>query len=148
MEIQIRFKRLSPLAQVPQYATPGAAAADLRAALETPVTLLPGERALIPTGLAIEPERENVVAVVCARSGLASKKGIALANGIGVVDSDYRGEIRVALVNLSDQPFTVENGERIAQLMILPVFAARFTEAETLRDTVRGEGGFGSTGTH
>lgn len=148
MEIHVRFRKLSPLAQEPVYATPGSAAADLRAALEAPVTLAPGARVLIPTGLAIEPERTDVAAILCARSGLASKKGIALANGIGVVDSDYRGEIKVALVNLSDQPFTVENGERIAQMMFVPVFTAAFSEAEALRDTERGAGGFGSTGTH
>ena len=133
---------------MPAYATDGSAAVDLRAAIEEnePVTIAPGGRAMIPTGLAISLENANVVAVLAARSGLAIKSGINLANGIGVIDSDYRGEISVGLYNASDVPFTVHRGDRIAQLMFLPVYAANLIEAEALDETARGEGGFGSTG--
>ena len=133
---------------MPTYATDGSAAVDLRAAIEEndPVTIAPGARAKIPTGLAIALENANVVAVLAARSGLAIKSGINLANGIGVIDSDYRGEISVGLYNASDVPFTVHRGDRIAQLMFLPVYAANLIEAEALDETARGEGGFGSTG--
>ena len=133
---------------MPTYATDGSAAVDLRAAIEEndPVTIAPGARAKIPTGIAIALEDANVVAVLAARSGLAIKSGINLANGIGVIDSDYRGEISVGLYNASDVPFTVHRGDRIAQLMFLPVYAANLIEAEALDETARGEGGFGSTG--
>ena len=133
---------------MPAYATDGSAAVDLRAAIEEnePVTIAPGARAMIPTGLAIALENANVVAVLAARSGLAIKSGINLANGIGVIDSDYRGEICVGLYNASDVPFTVHRGDRVAQLMFLPVYTARLIEAKTLDETARGAGGFGSTG--
>ncbi len=133
---------------MPAYATKGSAAVDVRAAIEedAPVTIAPGERAMIPTGMAIALESANVVAVLAARSGLAVKSGINLANGIGVIDSDYRGEISVGLYNSSDVPFTVHRGDRIAQLMFLPVFTANLIKAETLDETERGAGGFGSTG--
>lgn len=133
---------------MPAYATDGSAAVDLRAAIDegTTVVIEPGERALIPTGIAISPETKDVVAIVAARSGLAIKKGICLANSIGVIDSDYRGEICVGLLNTSKVPFTVERGDRIAQMMFMPVLAANFIKAETLDETERGAGGFGSTG--
>lgn len=132
----------------PEYATAGAAAVDLRAALgegET-VTLAPGERALIPTGLAISPETEGVVAIVAGRSGLGVKKGVTLSNSIGVIDSDYRGEICVGLINHGEEPFTVARGDRIAQMFFLPVLHADFLVTETLDETERGAGGFGHTG--
>ena len=133
---------------MPAYATDGSAAVDLRAAIDegTTVVIEPGERALIPTGIAISPETKDVVAIVAARSGLAIKKGICLANSIGVIDSDYRGEICVGLLNTSKVPFTVERGDRIAQMMFMPVLCADFIVSEMLDETERGAGGFGSTG--
>ena len=133
---------------MPAYATEGAAAVDMRAAIDegTTVTIQPGERAMIPTGMAISLENANVVAILAARSGLAIKSGINLANGIGVIDSDYRGEICVGLYNSSDVPFTVNRGDRIAQLMFMPVYTANLIEAASLDETARGAGGFGSTG--
>ena len=133
---------------MPAYATDGAAAVDMRAAIDegTTVTIQPGQRAMIPTGMAISLENANVVAILAARSGLAVKSGINLANGIGVIDSDYRGEICVGLYNSSNVPFTVNRGDRIAQLMFMPVMQAAFIEADELDETERGTGGFGSTG--
>ena len=133
---------------MPAYATEGAAAVDMRAAIDegTTVTILPGQRAMIPTGMAISLESANVVAILAARSGLAVKSGINLANGIGVIDSDYRGEICVGLYNSSDVPFTVHRGDRIAQLLFMPVYTAKLIEAASLDETARGAGGFGSTG--
>lgn len=145
--MQVKLK-LSRGMTAPEYATPGAAAVDLRAALdeETTVTLAPGEKALIPTGLAIAPETEGVVAVVAGRSGLGVKKGVTLSNSIGVIDSDYRGEICVGLINHGSEPFTVARGDRIAQMFFLPVIHADFLISESLSETERGAGGFGSTG--
>ncbi len=131
---------------MPAYATDGSAAVDLRAAVAESVTIPAGGRALIPTGIAIAPERRDVVAVVAARSGLAVKKGICLSNGIGVIDADYRGEISVGLSNTSAEDFTVDPGDRIAQLLFLPVLTAAFTAVDALDETTRGAGGFGSTG--
>ncbi|MBE6529263.1 MAG: dUTP diphosphatase [Ruminococcaceae bacterium] len=132
----------------PEYATPGAAAVDLRAALDEgeTITLAPGERALIPTGLAISPESEDVVAIIAGRSGLGVKKGVSLSNGIGVIDSDYRGEICVGLINHGEEPFSVARGDRIAQMFFLPVEHAEFLAVDTLDETERGAGGFGHTG--
>jgi len=137
-----RFADLAP----PLYASEGAAGADLRAALDAPLTIPPGGRVLVPTGLVLEipPGFEGQVR---ARSGLALKKGLALANGVGTIDADYRGEVGVAVVNLGTEPVTVARGERIAQLVIAPVARATFSEAEALRGSARGAGGFGSTGT-
>ena len=133
---------------MPAYATSGSAAVDMRAAIDedAPVTIAPGARAMIPTGMAISLENANVVAILAARSGLAIKSGINLANGIGVIDSDYRGEICVGLYNSSDVPFTVHRGDRIAQLMFMPVYTANLIEVAALDETERGTGGFGSTG--
>ena len=146
-KIDVKVKKLNEYAKTPLYATEGSAAADLYAALDAPVVIAPGERKLIPTGISIDPGRDDVVSILCARSGLASKKGIALANGIGVIDSDYRGEVKVAVINHSNEAFTVENGERIAQIMFMPVIRADFSEVDELNETARGTGGFGSTGT-
>ena len=147
MDIKVHLL-LSRGMEMPAYATEGAAAVDLRAAVEEnePVTIAPGERALIPTGIAIAPETRDVVAIVAARSGLAIKKGICLSNGIGVIDADYRGEICVGLFNTSNEPFVVNRGDRIAQMMFMPVYAAKLCEAVALDETARGAGGFGSTG--
>ena len=146
-EINVKIALVRDRAKIPAYATDGSAALDLRYAADEPMTILPGERRLVPTGIAISPETKNVAALVCARSGLASKKGLTLANGIGVVDSDYRGEIMAAMINLGNEPYTIEPDERVAQLMFVPVLQAKLIEAETLDETARGTGGFGSTGT-
>ncbi len=145
MDQNIKIK-LSRGVTVPEYATKGAAAVDLRANNDDPITIAPGERALIPTGLAMSIP-EGCVGIIAARSGLACKKGIALSNGIGVIDSDYRGEIGVSLHNTSAIPFTVESGERIAQMMFINVERAIFSVVDDLDETDRGTGGFGSTGT-
>lgn len=140
----VKYKKLKEGAKAPEYQSEYAAGADLYACCEDTV-ISPGERKLIPTGIAIECDRGDIAAVICARSGLASKHGITLANGVGIVDSDYRGEIMVSLVNLSNTEYTVSSGERIAQLMFLPVIRGEFVQGE-LSDTKRGDGGFGSTG--
>ena len=147
MEINVKLL-LTRGMEMPAYATDGSAAVDLRAALDegTVTVIAPGERAMIPTGVAISPESKNVVAVLAARSGLAVKKGICLANGIGVIDSDYRGEICVGLLNTSSEPFTVCRGDRIAQMMFMPVYIANLISVDSLDETERGAGGFGSTG--
>ena len=144
MSLEIKIK-LTNGATLPEYATDGSAAVDLRANVEGSVIIPPSQRALIPTGLSVSIP-EGYVGIIAARSGLACKKGIALSNGIGVIDSDYRGEIGVSLHNTSAEPFTVERGERIAQMMFMPVAKASFTVCDSLDETVRGEGGFGSTG--
>ncbi len=146
MQMQVKYKLLDPRAKAPAYATPGAAAADLCAVLDAPLTLEPGQRAMVPTGLAIELPGPDCVALVYARSGLAIKQGVTLSNCVGVIDSDYRGEIKVGLVNLGAAPVTLAPGERVAQLCIAPVWQAAFAPAEELSDTDRGTGGFGSTG--
>lgn len=145
--VNVKIK-LSRGMTLPKYATDGSAAIDLCAALEEgeKIVLAPGERKVIPTGISIAPETRDVVAVVAARSGLGTKKGICLSNGIGVIDSDYRGEIGVGLFNTGKEDFTIERGDRIAQMMFLPVFAANLIEADELDETERGAGGFGSTG--
>lgn len=132
--------------KLPIYATSGAAGADLMACLDQTMTIKPGERAAVPTGIAMELPNPNLVALVFARSGLASKKGLALSNGVGVVDSDYRGEIKVLMINHGQEDVVIQNGDRIAQMLLLEVSKAIFTEVDELGDTARGEGGFGSTG--
>ena len=146
MQMQVKYKLLDPRAKAPAYATPGAAAADLCAVLDAPLTLEPGQRAMVPTGLAIELPGPDCVALVYARSGLAIKQGVTLSNCVGVIDSDYRGEIKVGLVNLGAAPVTLAPGERVAQLCIAPVWQAAFAPTAELSDTDRGTGGFGSTG--
>lgn len=145
MRPTLNIKKLRPGAVVPTYGSPFSAGADLYACTEEAVTVLPGDTVLIMTGLAFEIP-EGHAGLVCARSGLATKKGLAPANKVGVIDSDYRGELMVALFNHGSQAQTVLPGERIAQLVIVPVVMYDFTETETLGDTTRGEGGFGSTG--
>lgn len=130
---------------VPEYKTAGAAGADLYAFLDSPVTILPGKSAMIPTGLFFEiPEGYEIQ--VRPRSGLAAKNGVTVLNTPGTIDSDYRGEIKVILINLGDKEFVVNNGERIAQMVIAPVIQAAFEITENLSQTERGAGGFGSTG--
>lgn len=148
MELTVKVKKMRPGAQLPLRATQGAAAADLYAVCGEDGVLLSahGGRAMLPTGIAIELPSADYVALVFARSGLGIKKGITLSNSVGVIDSDYRGEIAVGLVNLSNEDYRVQNGERIAQLAVVPVARAQFVETEQLGDTDRGAGGFGSTG--
>ncbi len=145
-KIQLKVKKLLPEAKLPAYGSEFAAGADLYALSENPIRIAPQETAIVHTGLAVEIP-EGYVGLVFARSGLATKKGLAPANKVGVIDSDYRGELRVALYNHTKYVQTVEPFERVAQFVIMPYVAARFEEAEELSDTVRGEGGFGSTGT-
>ena len=144
--ITVNYKVLDARAKVPAYATPGSAAADLCAVLDEPLTVQPMERVLVPTGLAIELPGAHSVALVYARSGLSIKHGLCMANGVGVVDSDYRGEICVGLINTSSEDYTIQPGERIAQLVLAPVIPAQPVEVDNLDETERGEGGFGSTG--
>lgn len=133
--------------ELPEYATAGAAGMDLRAHLDAPVTLLPLERKLIPTGLFMEiPVGYEVQ--IRPRSGLAFKHGITVLNSPGTIDSDYRGEVGVLLVNLSQEPFVIENGERIAQMVVAAHGQVQWEAADELSGTQRGEGGFGSTGKH
>lgn len=141
----VRFQKLDERAVQPQYGSRDAAGADLYAVLDTPLTLAAGETALVRTGLAVEIP-VGFVGLVCARSGLATKRGLAPANKVGVIDADYRGEIMVALHNHSALPQVVEHGERVAQLILMPYLTAVYEQAETLSDTDRGTGGFGSTG--
>ncbi|MFU0841053.1 MAG: Deoxyuridine 5'-triphosphate nucleotidohydrolase [Burkholderia sp.] len=131
---------------LPSYATAGAAGLDLRALLDEPFTLAPGETKMIRTGLAIHIGDPRYAALVLPRSGLGAKKGIVLGNLVGLVDSDYQGEMMIALWNRSDKPFTVEPFERLAQMMIVPVMQAEFNIVDEFAASERGEGGFGSTG--
>ena len=146
MEKVLKIKKLRDGAVIPKRATPGSAGMDLYAVLDEEKTIEKGEILLVPTGIAIELPDENYVAYLFARSGLAIKHGITLANCVGVIDSDYRGEVCVGLVNVSNTPYTITPGERIAQLVISPVSLMPTMEIDTLSDTERGEGGFGSTG--
>ena len=145
MQYDVRIKKLRENATVPTYGSEFAAGADLYAAVEESVTIAPSETKLIPTGIAMEIP-VGYAGFIYARSGLASKKGLAPANKVGVVDADYRGEVMVALHNHGKTEQTIEAGERIAQMVIAPFITANFIESETLEDTVRGAGGFGSTG--
>lgn len=147
MSVVVRVRRLAHAQglRLPEYATAGSAGADLVAALAEPLILAPMVRAAIPTGLVIEIP-EGYEGQVRPRSGLALGKGITVANAPGTIDSDYRGELKVLLVNLGPEPVTIARGERIAQLVIAPVARASFSERDRLRATGRGAGGFGSTG--
>lgn len=138
-------KKLHPAAKLPTRGSAEAAGADLYACLDEAVTIAPGQTVLIPTGIALAIPT-GFVGLVYARSGLATKRGLAPANKVGVIDSDYRGELLVSLYNQSGQDQTVEPGERVAQLVLTPYLAAEFVPAESLSETERGAGGFGSTG--
>ncbi len=141
----INIKKINPNAIIPTYGSVDAAGADLYACIDADVTIAPGETYLVKTGLSMEIP-VGFAGLIYARSGLSTKKGLAPANKVGVIDSDYRGEIMVALYNQSDKPQTIEPGERIAQMVITPFIQGIFNEVDELSDTVRGEGGFGSTG--
>lgn len=144
--MKLKLKKLRGNAVIPSRATPGSAGLDLCAAIDFPITIESGEIRLIPTGLSAQPDGENLALMIYPRSGLSSKYGISLANCVGVVDSDYRGEICVPLINHSKSAFTVECGMRIAQLVVTPVIIPEIEVSDSLEDTERGCGGFGSSG--
>lgn len=143
--VHFNFQRLSPLATVPHYQSDEAAGMDLHAALESAVEILPGDIELVPCGFAMSIP-SGFEAQVRPRSGLATRNGISMPNAPGTIDSDYRGEVKIPLINLGNEPFTVEQGTRIAQMVISPIFRAEIEEVESLEETARGAGGFGSTG--
>lgn len=142
---QVNVKKLNPAAKLPTYGSEYAAGADLYACLDSEITINPGETYLVKTGIAMEIP-VGYAGLIYARSGLATKRGLAPANKVGVIDSDYRGEIMVSIYNQSSEPQKIEPGERIAQLVITPYITGIFNEVSDLTDTTRGEGGFGSTG--
>ncbi len=142
----LKIKRLNEKARLPERATAGSAGYDLRACIEQPMVIEPGQVRKIPTGLAIELADEHHVALIFARSSMGVKHGVCPANAVGVIDSDYRGEVCIFLRNYSDAPYTVQPQDRVAQLLVMPVALPEVQEVEQLSDTVRGEGGFGSTG--
>lgn len=142
----LKVKLVREGAQLPKRETVGSAGHDLRACIEEDLIIPAGEGVRLPTGIAIEMESAEYVAIIASRSSMAYKYGISMGNGIGVIDSDYRGEIGVGLRNDGPSDYTVQPGERIAQLMFMPCLAAAFTVTDTLDDTERGAGGFGSTG--
>lgn len=146
IDIKIKFLEHNKEKKLPFYATEGSAGMDLSACIDEDIVLAPMQRVLVPTGIAIKLPGSEYGAFLFARSGLATKKGITLANCVGVVDSDYTGEIKVGLINLSNEEFVIKNGERIAQMVIMPVSTAKFTVVDELEQTERGAGGFGSTG--
>ncbi len=143
---KLKVKKLKKNAKIPTRATEGSAGFDLCACVEEPITLNKGDKALIPTGIAIGLDDPHYAAFIYARSGLAIKHGLTLLNAVGVVDSDYRGEVCVGIIKLTEGPYTIQPGERIAQMVIKPVELPEIIEAEDLDDTIRGVGGFGSTG--
>ena len=146
MNTIVKLKKLTPNAIIPTYGTAQSAGADLYSGMEQPVTIEPGKTEFIHTGIAIAIP-EGLVGLVYARSGMACKKGIAPANKVGVIDADSRGEIMVALYNHGNEAVTVEPGDRIAQLVLTPFITAAFDQTDSLDETDRGNGGFGSTGT-
>lgn len=143
--MNVKIKYVNPEAKRPEYATEGSAGMDLSAVMDNPVTLRVGGRAMIPTGIALQIP-EGYGGFVFPRSGLSYKKGISMANCVGVIDSDYTGEIKVVLHNISGHDYTVNPGDRIAQLVFMPIAKAELEAVEELDDTERGGGGFGSTG--
>lgn len=145
MKTKIEIKKLDPRAIIPSYGTEFSAGADIYALLDEPITINPGETKMIHTGLALAIP-EGLVGLNFARSGMAAKRGLAPANKVGVIDSDYRGEVMVALHNHGSAPQTIENGERVAQMVFVPYYTAEFELKDELSETLRGDGGFGSTG--
>lgn len=149
--MEVKIKLLDPRAGIPEKATAGSAGYDIRVWPKEEVTIGVGEIAVLPTGIAMEPaagdgSESQTAALLLGRSGLGTKHGITLANCVGLIDSDYRGEIRVSLINNGSEPFTVRPGDRVAQLLFVPLLPVTLTPAETLADTGRSAGGFGSTG--
>ncbi|MFY1026889.1 dUTP diphosphatase [Actinobacillus seminis] len=146
IDLKILDKRIGTEFPLPTYATAGSAGLDLRALIDTPLTVEAGQTVLIPTGISVYIADPNLAAVILPRSGLGHKNGIVLGNLVGLIDSDYQGPLMVSLWNRSDKPFTVEIGDRIAQLVFVPVVQAQFNIVEEFTQTDRGEGGFGHSG--
>lgn len=147
VDVRIRVVSSQPRpSHLPSYASAGAAGMDLHACLEAPVTLKSGEMQRIPTGIAIQLPRADMVALLYARSGLAAKHGIALTNGVGVIDSDYTGELQILLTNFGQRDVVIQHGDRIAQMVVAPIFLVNWIETDQFTQTDRGDGGFGSTG--
>lgn len=147
IDLKILDPRIGTEFPLPEHATPGSAGMDLRALLDTPLQVNPGDTHLIPTGLAMHIRDPNMCATILPRSGLGHKKGIVLGNLIGLIDSDYQGQLMVSVWNRGQESFTMQPGERIAQLVFLPVVQAEFKVVEDFSSSERGEGGFGSSGT-
>ena len=148
IELKILDDRLGNDFPLPDYATPGSAGMDLRAMLQEPLDIAPGQTELIPTGIAIHIADPSLAAVILPRSGLGHKHGIVLGNLVGLIDSDYQGQLFVSCWNRGDTPFRMEIGERLAQLVIIPVVQARFDIVDEFESSDRGEGGFGHSGRH
>jgi dUTP pyrophosphatase len=147
LQVKVLDPRVGREFPLPHYATPGSAGLDLRACLDAPLTLAPGETQLIPTGIAIHLDDPGLAAVLLPRSGLGHKHGIVLGNLVGLIDSDYQGQVMVSCWNRGAVPFTVAPGERIAQMVIVPVVQVAFEVVEQFTESHRGAGGFGSSGT-
>ncbi|ACR67312.1 dUTP diphosphatase [Edwardsiella ictaluri] len=148
IDVKILDARIGQQFPLPTYATPGSAGLDLRACLDSAVVLAPGETTLLPTGLAIHIADPSLAAVILPRSGLGHKHGIVLGNLVGLIDSDYQGQLMISAWNRGQTPFTIEPGERIAQLVLVPVVQADFNLVESFEDSARGDGGFGHSGRH
>ena len=147
MNLNVKIKRLHPTVTLPAYASASAAGMDLHAAIDAPTVIPAHSRVRIPCGFAIAPERNDIAALLFARSGLAHKKGLVPSNAVGVVDADYRGEVMVSVSNTSEEDYIMQPDERFAQMVFVPYYTADFLKVDELDSTVRGEGGFGSTGT-
>jgi dUTP pyrophosphatase len=147
-QLKIVNSKIGKTIPLPTYGTDGSAGLDLRACVEEDITLQPGNTQLIPTGLSVYIEDQNLAAMLLPRSGLGHKHGIVLGNLVGLIDSDYQGELMISCWNRSNEPFTIQAGERIAQMVIVPVVQAEFEIVSEFKATDRGEGGFGSTGTN
>ncbi|HKJ77851.1 MAG TPA: dUTP diphosphatase [Gammaproteobacteria bacterium] len=148
VQMKILDPRLGDEFPLPEYATDGAAGIDLRACLEQPLTLAPGEAELVPSGLAVHMEDPSLAAVLLPRSGQGHKRGLVLGNLVGLIDSDYQGQVFVSCWNRGSDSITIEVGERIAQMVFVPVVRAHFELVEDFQESVRGDGGFGHTGSH
>jgi dUTP pyrophosphatase len=146
IQLKVLDERLGQSIELPAYATSGSAGLDLRACVSAPIQIAPGETVLLPTGLSIYIADPNIAATILPRSGLGHKHGIVLGNLVGLIDSDYQGELKISCWNRSDDHFTVNVGDRIAQLVFLPIIQAEFSVVEDFEQTNRGEGGFGHTG--
>ena len=143
--VKVFIKKLNPSVQLPSYKTSGASGMDLMAFIEKPIELKPGKSCLVPTGLSVAFSKEYEIQIR-PRSGLAAKKNISVLNTPGTIDSDYRGELKIILFNHGEKDFIINNGDRIAQMVLVPILKMEFEEVDNLPDTVRGQGGFGSTG--
>ena len=148
MKVDVKILDPRMADQLPEYATPGSAGLDLRACIDAPITLEPGDSHLMPTGIAIHLDDPGLAAVIIPRSGLGSKHGIVLGNLVGLIDSDYQGQVMVSCWNRGREPFEVKPLERIAQLVVVPVVQVELNVVDSFEESARGAGGFGSTGKH